>query len=76
MEPGIFNLIKADMSLEEGLLEPLSESGNLAGFKHHGFWQCMDTMKDKKVLNEIWNCIPKWKRWGAKSDANSVFIET
>ena len=50
----IFNFIKDDKTiLEKTPLEILSKKGELMAFKHNGFWQCMDTMQDKKYLSTI-----------------------
>ena len=47
----IFDLIKNDQTmLERKPLEKLSQKGQLCGFKHYGFWQCMDTLRDKEIL--------------------------
>ena len=50
----IFKFIKNDFTmLEKQPLESLSKKGQLMGFKHYGFWQCMDTLRDKKFLKNI-----------------------
>jgi len=54
MEPEFFNFIKEDKTyLEREPLEKVSKKGELAAFKHEGFWQCMDTKRDKDRLNDI-----------------------
>jgi glucose-1-phosphate cytidylyltransferase len=42
----------------------LARNGELSAFKHNGFWQCMDTLRDKIYLNDLWekNKAP-WKMW-------------
>ena len=51
----IFDLIKNDRTmLEREPLEMLSKRGQLSGFKHYGFWQCMDTLREKKFLENIY----------------------
>ena len=51
----IFNLIKGDkMMLEREPLTKLAKKKELIAFKHKGFWQCMDTMRDKNVLVNLW----------------------
>ena len=51
----IFDFIKDDRTLiEREPLEKLAKLGELAAFKHYGFWQCMDTMRDKNLLNKLW----------------------
>ena len=59
----VFDFIKGDKTmLEKEPLQKLAKIGQLAGFKHEGFWQCMDTMRDKAFLNKLvkQNKIP-WK---------------
>jgi len=46
---------------ERAPLERLSEDGQLVGYKHHGFWSCMDTLKEKNTLEEMWcSGKPPW----------------
>ena len=64
MEPKIFNFLKSDEdSLEFDALENLGSKGLLGIYKHSGFWKCMDSLKDKMILNDIWNSkkVP-WKK--------------
>ena len=50
--------------LEIDLLERLTEDGELAAYRHEGFWQCMDTLRDKQWLERLWLAgTPPWKRW-------------
>ena len=63
VEPEIFNFIKdLDTVLEKSPLETISEMSELIAFKHEGFWQCMDTKRDKELLDKLWiaNKAP-WK---------------
>ena len=54
MEPEIINFLKDDKTvLEQGPLEKICKLKKLGAFKHHGFWQCMDTVRDKKLLEEV-----------------------
>lgn len=54
-EPEIFNYIGGDSnSLEVDLLERLAAEQQLAAYKHYDFWQCMDTLRDKKLLEKMW----------------------
>jgi glucose-1-phosphate cytidylyltransferase len=60
----IFNFIKNDKTmLEKEPLEKLTKIGELIAYKHEGFWQCMDTLRDKNLLNKLWkgNKTP-WKK--------------
>lgn len=55
LEPEFFDLIDGDSAvLEEEPLEKASEMGELKAYMHDGFWQCMDTLRDRKALEEIW----------------------
>ena len=52
----ILNFIKNDQTmLEREPLEKLTMAGQLMAFEHKGFWKCMDTMRDKILLNKLWN---------------------
>lgn len=65
LEPGIFNYLDNDGdSLEAGALEKLAHDGQLAAYRHDSFWQCMDTLRDKRYLEALWqeNRAP-WKIW-------------
>jgi glucose-1-phosphate cytidylyltransferase len=63
-EPGIFKYLGHDDDVLEGApLENLARDGQLSAYKHAGFWQCMDTLRDKNHLEEMWNSNPAWKVW-------------
>lgn len=64
-EPGLFDYITGDASsLEQDALEKLAADGQLAAYKHHGFWQCMDTLRDKRLLESYWQSSQApWKVW-------------
>ena len=54
-ESAVFDYLKGDeTSLEADALEDLSADRQLAAFKHDGFWQCMDTPRDKRILESLW----------------------
>ena len=54
-EPQIFGYLEGDASiLEVDALEKIASEGQLAAFKHEGFWQCMDTFREKKILETLW----------------------
>ena len=61
----IFNFIKKDEDcmLEDTTLPKLAEKGEVALYKHEGFWHCMDTYKHFKQLNKMWAEKPEWKIW-------------
>ncbi len=53
-----------NLSLEKEPLSSLAKDRNLAGYKHDGFWQCMDTMREYEQLNELWQSgKAPWKVW-------------
>ena len=65
LEPSVFNLIDDDSCIwEREPLEHLSKTNQLNAFKHDGFWQPMDTLRDKIVLENLWssNSAP-WRKW-------------
>jgi len=65
MEPGVFDYIEGDQTVwEQGPLEYLSKDGQLSAFRHTGFWQPMDTLRDKVKLEEMWASNEAlWKVW-------------
>ena len=65
LEPGVFDYIAGDDTLfEKEPLEALSADGELMAYQHDGFWQCMDTLRDKRLLNSLWDSgQAPWKTW-------------
>jgi len=65
LEPGVLDYIDSDQtSFEVHTLERLALEGQLAVYRHEGFWQCMDTVRDVRYLNELWQAgKPPWKIW-------------
>ena len=54
-EPALFNYIGGDETLLELTpLERLASEGQLVAYRHEGFWQCMDTLREKKILENLW----------------------
>lgn len=63
-EPSVLDEIQGDQTIfEREPIESLAEKGELVAYKHEGFWQCMDTLRDKNKLEELWNSNPQWKVW-------------
>ena len=66
LEPGVFNYFnkKVNCVLERDVFNLLIKYRNLSAFKHNDFWQCMDTLREKTILNKLWksNKAP-WKVW-------------
>jgi glucose-1-phosphate cytidylyltransferase len=64
-DPKVFDYIEGDAtSFEAEPLENLARDGELYSFKHRGFWKCMDTLRDKNDLCDMWNQgRAQWKIW-------------
>jgi len=65
LSPDVIDYIDGDATIwERGPLERLAQEGNLAAYQHHGFWQPMDTLRDKVQLEELWlSGKAPWKIW-------------
>jgi glucose-1-phosphate cytidylyltransferase len=65
MEPKVFDYIESDATnLEAEVLERLATEAQLAAYHHEEFWQCMDTLRDKKLLESLWQQgNAPWKIW-------------
>jgi len=65
LSPEVFQYIDGDSSIWERYpLETLAEQGQLAAYKHEGFWQPMDTLRDKNYLEKLWTSgAAPWKVW-------------
>ena len=65
LEPGAIDYIQGDQtSWESDALVRLSRDGKLSGYKHAGFWQAMDTLRDKNQLEDLWQSgKAPWKVW-------------
>ncbi|WGU93817.1 glucose-1-phosphate cytidylyltransferase [Paenibacillus dendritiformis] len=68
LQPEIFDYISDDSTIfEREPLENLARNGELMCFKHHGFWQPMDTLRDRNYLEELWKSgKAPWKTWGTE----------
>lgn len=64
-EPKIFDYIAGDSTvLEQAPMEALAQDGQLMAYRHEGFWQCMDTQRDKEKLETMWaSGAAPWKLW-------------
>lgn len=64
-EPEVLNYLSGSESiLELEVLERLARENQLAAYRHDGFWQCMDTLRDKRQLESAWETgSPPWKVW-------------
>ena len=65
LEPAVMDYIENDLtSWEKEPMERLAASGKLAAYRHHGFWQPMDTLRDKHILESLWHQEKApWKVW-------------
>lgn len=65
LDPAIFDYIEGDATVwEQEPLTRLAAEGQVAAFRHSGFWLAMDTLRDRNVLEELWSSgAAPWKRW-------------
>jgi len=67
LEPEVFNYLKGnveDVQWEKEPLGAIAKDQQLAAYKHHGFWKCMDALRDRVELETMWNTgTAKWKTW-------------
>ncbi len=65
LEPQVLDYISDDsMPWERDPLQRLAAEGQLSAYKHHGFWQCMDTLRDVQLLEKMWTeGTAPWKIW-------------
>ncbi len=65
LEPEVLDMIEGDETIwEEGPLQKLTEINELLAYKHDGFWRPMDTLRDKRQLEELWNQNQApWRVW-------------
>jgi glucose-1-phosphate cytidylyltransferase len=65
LEPGVLDYVDGDGTVwEQEPLERLADNEELVAFRHDGFWQCMDTLRDRRLLESLWQSgdVP-WKVW-------------
>jgi glucose-1-phosphate cytidylyltransferase len=66
LKPSVFKHLHNDaddIMWERQPLEDITNQKELVAYKHDGFWKCMDTLRDNKELNKLWETNPKWKSW-------------
>ena len=65
LEPSVFDYIDGDSQpFEREPLERLAKEGELMSYIHEGFWQCMDNIREKKLLEDLLeNGTAPWKKW-------------
>jgi glucose-1-phosphate cytidylyltransferase len=63
-DPRVFDYIEGDQTvLEADVLEKLTAERQVRAYRHTQFWQCMDTLRDKRYLEELWSKGAPWKIW-------------
>lgn len=76
LQPEVLSLIDNDScSWEDKPLTTLASRNELAAYKHHGFWQAMDTLRDKMQLEKMWEQTAPWKVWDAQENWKVEFGE-
>jgi glucose-1-phosphate cytidylyltransferase len=64
IEPAALDYIQGDAMWEHAPMERLAAEGQLYAYRHEGFWQCMDTLRDLRYLESLWESeSPPWKTW-------------
>lgn len=63
MNPAVFDYISGNVMLEQEPMINLTRAGEVMAYRHEGFWQCMDTLRDKNKLEELWKNGAPWKIW-------------
>ncbi|RYE25321.1 MAG: glucose-1-phosphate cytidylyltransferase [Sphingobacteriales bacterium] len=66
IEPGIEKYLpdnSDDIMWERDPMNNLAADRQISAFKHHDFWKCMDTLRDKEELEHLWQTQPTWKKW-------------
>ncbi|MEZ5353553.1 MAG: glucose-1-phosphate cytidylyltransferase [Bryobacteraceae bacterium] len=64
LEPQVLDYIEDDAThWERGPMERLAREGQLMAYRHESFWQCMDTLRDKNLLQQLWETDPPWRVW-------------
>jgi len=64
VEPEALGYIKSDVMWEHAPMEALAADGRLFAYRHEDFWQCMDTLRDLRYLESLWDAgHPPWKTW-------------
>jgi glucose-1-phosphate cytidylyltransferase len=74
LEPEVFEYIAGDDThWEKEPLERLAQEGELMAYQHTSFWQCMDTLRDRKLLEDLWATgNAPWKLWGKEEYATAA----
>lgn len=78
LEPGAIDYVDDDDTIwEKDPVEKLVQDGQLAGYRHPGFWSCMDTLKEKRMLEDLWRRDEApWCIWAHGQDGAPVYAPT
>ncbi|MCW8141388.1 MAG: glucose-1-phosphate cytidylyltransferase [Planctomycetota bacterium] len=78
LEPEVIDFIAGDdTQWEREPMERLAREGQLMAYRHDGFWQCMDTLRDKLLLERLWaSDAPPWRVWGDERRPEAPTAET
>lgn len=63
MNPEFFDYVSGNVMLEQEPMKSLTRNGEVMAFRHEGFWQCMDNLREKNKLEELWQTGAPWKIW-------------
>lgn len=64
LEPEVLDYIEGDdVMFEHAPLRKLAADRQLMAYRHFSFWQCMDTLREKQILQNLWDSTPPWKTW-------------
>ena len=63
MNAAVFDYLDGNFMLEQEPMRKLTAAGEVMAYRHAGFWQCMDTLRDKNKLEELWQKGAPWKIW-------------
>jgi glucose-1-phosphate cytidylyltransferase len=66
IEPEIAKYLKDDaddIMWERQPMDDLARDGEIVAYRHHDFWKCMDTLRDKEEMENLWQNEPLWKKW-------------
>ena len=65
MEPSVLDMIEGDSTIwEKDCMPKIAEAKQLNAYRHYGFWQPMDTLRDKEKLEDLWQSgAAPWKTW-------------
>jgi glucose-1-phosphate cytidylyltransferase len=70
---GALEYLDTHSALERAPLQRLAADGQLRAYRHHGFWECMDTYKDAVALNDLWaSGHAPWEAWGGEGDGRGA----